>query len=217
MSYSYISLHDLHMMQKKNREAIVIFDVQTKDIEEYVNNCIITLGNDGFNTNLLINPKILSGTKMGNGNRIVIIPMRYNIKLDANDSNILKIWAEQMGNVCNLKQFFENNYRNKVEADKAKELANTIDSYTYIKYIALDMKIKKQVKECISLKDINRYIGKYDKNNIENYITNIVSYLFKHKNKFVYTLILCKNKISEDIKINVQPTADSIKLTYSNQ
>ena len=110
--YSYINLKELYELNEKKRISFVVVDVQCKDIDEYINNCIITLQNSGLNINLMTRPKIYkSSSKVFN----IVLTFKHTIKhLENNQKIALISWADDIGNVESLKEYLK--FNNKVKS-----------------------------------------------------------------------------------------------------
>lgn len=212
MNYSYIKLDELYKMHMKNRNAIIIFDVHTKDLDEYINNYLITLKNCEFDTSLLLNPRIMSRKDK----RIIILPLKNNKFINITNRSSLDVWAKQMGNVCSIEDFFNNNYRKTDEIKKATIIGNNLKKYNWIYYKAFDMNTRKNTEDYLKI-SILKHISN-EANDIEQYLSALVSYLFTHKRLFVLEFKMCVHKdviSKEDISINVEPTSDSVKFIYN--
>lgn len=103
--YSYISEDKLKGLVLENRVAVVVENVSTKDIDEYITNCFITLRSYGFNTTKLNQPKIFNDRAFGQRN--LILTVRNDAKDEDINMRALEQWACVMGNVVTLQQYIK--------------------------------------------------------------------------------------------------------------
>lgn len=97
MGFTYISEIELNRLISINRKIIKVKAVTCNDIEEYNNNCLITLSNEGFNVNLLTAVKLRKSRGKKQADIIYIVRKEVNAK-EINVTALNK-WATKMGNV----------------------------------------------------------------------------------------------------------------------
>ena len=102
--YGYIRNGELEQLILKNRKAIVITDVLTVDIDEYINSCVITLCNCGLRGNLLNQPKIRYSTE---GGYTILLCFRHNTTFTKTDVEAINNFIINMGNTYTLKDYFK--------------------------------------------------------------------------------------------------------------
>lgn len=109
--YKYINEKQIIDILNKGRIGFVIRDIRTNDIEEYVNNCIITLGNEGFDTKILTQPKIfIDKTDNNSRNLIFVLNKSFNDTTTCQKTftyfnkniKILHNWLSKMTNAFTL-------------------------------------------------------------------------------------------------------------------
>lgn len=112
--YNYINKRQIYNLANNGRIGFIVRDIRTNDIEEYVNNCIITLGNDGFDSKIIKQPKIFINETDGNSKNLVFMLNKsfddmhmYPETLDYfnNNLNILSNWMNKMGNAFTLENY----------------------------------------------------------------------------------------------------------------
>ena len=101
--YSYTDESKLNRLVLENRIAFVVLNVSTKDTDEYINNCAITLKSYGFDTGKLIQPKLF--TNKSNSNKNLLFTVRQGIKEHEINMQALDAWACAMGNVVPLQKY----------------------------------------------------------------------------------------------------------------
>lgn len=101
--YNYISSNKLVELVINGRIAFIVTNVTTKNILEYINNCIITLRQCGFDTSKLTQPNIFNNSKDKTKNIVFIVRKGVN----KNELNIeaLNLWMKQMENSMSLTQY----------------------------------------------------------------------------------------------------------------
>ena len=120
--YNYTNLKEMYDLYKQQRVAFIITDIQCKDIDEYINNCIITLQNSGVNTNLMVKPKIYKSS-----NKYLNVVLSFNHKvqsLDLYQKAAFMTWINEMGNVESLKEYMIFNNKLKSENIEYSDILN---------------------------------------------------------------------------------------------
>lgn len=104
MSFRYISTDELIKTIDSTRITIVVKNIPTKDKEEFHNSCLATLTNEGFNINLLTQPKL--NKTLDNRTHLVYTIRKGTPQTEINE-NALNIWSIKMGNVVlhNIKRW----------------------------------------------------------------------------------------------------------------
>ena len=97
MGFGYISEIELDRYISINRKIIVVKNVTCADIEEYNNNCLVTLSNEGFNINLLTKVRL----RKTRGKKSVDFIYLVRKEVDIKEINLaaLNNWAIKMGNI----------------------------------------------------------------------------------------------------------------------
>ena len=98
MMHNYISIGDFNNLKQTGRKAVIVRNVTSKDIDEYINNCIITMQNCNVDTNLFMQPRVL---KENNTINIVFMLRAYaNDKIRSLQGiQGLSYWIQNMDNV----------------------------------------------------------------------------------------------------------------------
>lgn len=99
--HSYISKDSLIPLANKNRTAIVINNVCTCDIDEYINTVLAVLQNQNFDTSKLNQPKIFKEQ----GIYTIVLILRQGKSLNDSERQALDEWCQLMGNAYELKQY----------------------------------------------------------------------------------------------------------------
>lgn len=96
MSIGYMDIMEIERQLKRGRKAFTVKNITVSDSEEYSNNCLITLKNEGFDTTMLILPKLFKSKDRTATHMIYFIRkgQENSINLKA-----LEIWSKKMGNV----------------------------------------------------------------------------------------------------------------------
>lgn len=103
MIHGYISNKELRELLQSNREALVIFDVTTKDIDEYICNMLVYFNTLGINNNTFTQPKIIKHTK--DNKYTIIFIVRANVEVNNELINKLNECLKHIDNSCTFKQY----------------------------------------------------------------------------------------------------------------
>lgn len=204
MNFRYTTLNEMAELCKKGREAIVLFDINVSDIDEYINNCIITLDSSGVNTNNILIPKVKTNKDK---KKTVFLVFRDKSKIE---THALNKWARNMGNVTNLKSFFDNNYNSM--GNNTKFLKN-FDKFKYVLLVGKSLEDNKNFSTIMSLDLIDRCVERTK--NTDKYIAGIVKFMFEKK--IFLTQLTFRYGYSDtdgEMRVTVEPTIDSVKVKY---
>lgn len=103
MIHGYISNKELKEMLQSNREALVIYDIQTKDIDEYICSMLAYFGSLGINSSIFTQPKIIKHTK--DNKYTIIFIVRASIEIDTELIRKLNECLKHLDNSCTFKQY----------------------------------------------------------------------------------------------------------------
>lgn len=213
--YKYIKKEDLEKLVQDNREAWVVYGVNTQDKEEYMNNLTNTLRNCGFDTSLLTQYSIF---KLNNSYNIVIM-LRKNVKLTNQNSISLNNWLHSMGNVVDIVTFNDTKYKYTI-TDSINCIIDTgIKKNNFIATIRFTTNQVGDIKDAIVIspkfKDIHGY--KIDTINCERSIPKLVDRLYGRLYKrYGYKIIRCSYKLEGKLlKYNIVHTPQGIKLSLA--
>lgn len=215
--YKYIKKEDLEKLIQDNREAWVVYGVNTTDKEEYMNNITHTLRNCGFDTSLLTQYSIF---KLNNSYNIVVM-LRKNVKLANQNSISLNNWLHSMKNVVDIVTFINNSNDPKYKYPITDSINCTIDTgikkNNFIATIRFTTDRVGDIKDAIVIspkfKDIHGY--KIDTISCERNIPKLVERLYgRLYKKYGYKIIRCSYKLEGRLlKYNIVPTPQGIKLS----
>lgn len=104
--HGYISRDSLEKLVRDDRVSFVISDVDTLDIDEYINASINLLGSLGFNTNLLTKCNIFKTNGLYN----IVVTIRSAAKPQEINREALELWMIQMGNIKTAQQYLRDSY-----------------------------------------------------------------------------------------------------------
>lgn len=213
--YKYIKKEDLEKLVQDNREAWVVYGVNTQDKEEYMNNLTNTLRNCGFDTSLLTQYSIF---KLNNSYNIVIM-LRKNVKLTNQNSISLNNWLHSMGNVVDIVTFNDTKYKYTI-TDSINCIIDTgIKKNNFIATIRFTTNQVGDIKDAIVIspkfKDIHGY--KIDTISCERSIPKLVDRLYGRLYKrYGYKIIRCSYKLEGKLlKYNIVHTPQGIKLSLA--
>lgn len=82
MIHGYTSKREMMNMYQNGRQAIIVTDVATKDIDEFITGYITVASNNGCRMDQFTQPKIISNRK--NGTYDICLIYRKDIKIDKN-------------------------------------------------------------------------------------------------------------------------------------
>lgn len=114
--FGYINKEQIYRLLNNDRIGFVIRDVRVNDIEEYVNNCIITLNTDGFDTKILTQPKIFINRTDKNSKNLVFLfnksfnnekTYQKNIYIYYSNIKVLYDWMSKIGNALILEDYIK--------------------------------------------------------------------------------------------------------------
>lgn len=83
--YSYIGRTELAELVQANRVGFIISNIETSDIDEYINSLMSVLRNNGVDNNIFVQPKIrkLSKNRQEHDKRFMLmLVVRKDIKID---------------------------------------------------------------------------------------------------------------------------------------
>lgn len=201
MNYKYSKLEEILKFHKQGRKAVVIFEVTAKDLDEYINNCLITIKQFNVDINKFIVPRVITNKN----HKTIILIEKDSFKLSKIEEKDLRRWINKLGNATTLDKFLNNEYKNKY----TEEI--TVGKFEYIEIVGEDILRNVKFIQKISEEELNKIIQR-DKKNIKEYISSIVGTWFKNNKVFVKCVKFIVNDGSE-VKIKVEPTPNSLKLT----
>ena len=102
--YGYIKTGELEQLILKNRQALIITGINTVDIDEYINSCVITLYNYGLKQGLLNQPKIKYSKERG---YIILLCFRHNVIFSEADIRAINNFILNMSNTYHLRDYFK--------------------------------------------------------------------------------------------------------------
>jgi len=103
--YAYTDESKLKKLVIENRIAFIALNAQTKDNDEYINSCLITLKSKGFDTCKLIQPKLF--TNKSDGSKNVLFTVRQGVKENELNMHALETWAYAMGNIVTVQEYIK--------------------------------------------------------------------------------------------------------------
>lgn len=215
--YKYIKKEDLERLVQDNREAWIVYGINTKDKEEYMNNITHTLNNCGFNTSLLTQYSIFKLNTSYN----IVLTLRKNAKLDNQNSTALNNWIRSIGNVVDIATFMKNTndirYRSTITDCINCTVDTGIKKNSFIATIRFTTDKNGDIKDAIVIspkfKDIHGH--KIDTVNCERNVPKLVERLYGGLyRRYGYRITRCSYKLEGKLlRYNIVPTSDGIKLS----
>jgi hypothetical protein len=211
MNYKPVKLEEVVELHMSGRKAFVVFGVQTKDLEEYINNCEITLHNYGFDLNKLIIPKVVNVGKYKN----IFFFLRHHVDLTVEETQNCKEWAKNMGNVASSVDFFNNNYGTSAEETNRKIFESRLRKFKFVHVKGLDLASNTECSITIELNMLDNKVPRIHINGID-YLPKLVGYMYSVNKVFVHELsFTCElGKDEGRIDVKIEPTSTCIKDSY---
>lgn len=215
MSYTYINNNDIVNYVHNNRVAVVVNDISSNNIDEYINNCIITLNNEGFNTNSLTQPRVYK--RDGRTNLVLLVKSSANMA----SLNMLALnnWMRKMGNVVYLKDYTQSLYKRNVQEVNSdiKKIDITFRDINTGRKVSSSIQLKKSNNDIVAgCMEISKHgVFNEDLRQFNNNVPRIIEYFcgiaFRQFRLNPESATVTVGKTI--YKYIIQPTANSIKLT----
>jgi len=224
--YNYINVKEIKDLAWKNRQGIVITNIDVESIDEYINNILIYLKNNGFDLNLLNQPRILGDKKHG---YTLVLLIKKNKLIDMQSSSAwskLLISQEQGIDKMTLQDFAKDmknisrKNRNIVNVSTSNEMPKTVkcffkkssDGHSVKGVIKLVNTGGHIVKSIVKLENIGNYVEDVldCHDNLNKILAKSVTYAFKNYNLILVSVVV-SNKLNFK-KYNVEITDTSIEL-----
>lgn len=112
--HSYIGKTEIMELVQNNRKGIIIENIITYDIDEYINNVLIVLRNMGINTNVFTQPKIKKiNIKKDIEHKykyIILLVIRKDAKLDDKAYENIKNCIKNIAPCNTIQDWIKNKY-----------------------------------------------------------------------------------------------------------
>ena len=114
MLYNYISKKELNKLYEDNRQVFIIKNVNTADIDEYINTILALASSSGIDINVLNQPRLISVHKNVEYDIAIIIKEAFRNKLNNFELKQIMVWLGNIGNCVTLKQYINDINKDKV-------------------------------------------------------------------------------------------------------
>lgn len=112
--YSYIGKSEITELIQNYRKGIIIEDVVTNDIDEYINSLFAILRNNGMNTNIFTQAKIKKITNTGSVNHrykyIILLTIRKDSKISIKEYENIEKCIQNMVPCKTIQEWMKTKY-----------------------------------------------------------------------------------------------------------